>query len=83
MWVVAVTAVLAALVGGLVGAVVGSNSQQTMVEQFFPNRSALVKPQDIQEVLAKVEPAVVSIDSDSGSGGDGPVATSSSRPGPA
>ena len=51
---------------------VGSNSQQTMVEQFFPNRSALVKPQDIQAVLARVEPAVVSIDSDSGSGGNGP-----------
>jgi len=71
LWVVGVTAVLAALVGGLVGAVVGSNSQQTVVEQFFPNKSALVKPQDIQAVLARVEPAVVSIDSDSGNGGNG------------
>jgi S1-C subfamily serine protease len=70
VWVVGVTAVVAALLGGVVGAVVGSNSQQTEVEQFFPNRSVLAKPQNIQEVLAKVEPAVVSIDSDSsGSGG--------------
>jgi serine protease Do len=71
VWVVGVTAVLAALVGGLVGAVVGSNSQQTIVEEFFPNKSALVRPQDVQAVLAKVEPAVVSIDSDSGSAGNG------------
>jgi S1-C subfamily serine protease len=74
MWVVLVTAVLAAVLGGLVGAVVGAGSQQTIVQSFFPNRSALVHPQDVQAVLAKVEPAVVSIDSDSngtgGSGGD-------------
>ncbi len=69
MWVVGITALVAALVGGVVGAVVGSRSQQTEVEQFFPNRSVLAKPQDIQEVLAKVEPAVVSIDSQSGSDG--------------
>ena len=61
-----VTAVVAALVGGLVGAVVGAGSQQTIVQSFFPNRSVLATPQDIQEVLAKVEPAVVSIDSESG-----------------
>jgi S1-C subfamily serine protease len=82
LWVVVVTAVLAALVGGLVGAVVGSGSQQTFVEKFFPNTSALAKPQDIQEVLAKVEPAVVSIDSRSGAsssslGGDFVVAAGS------
>ncbi len=71
-WVVLVTAVLAAVVGGLVGAVVGAGSQKTIVESFFPNRSALVHPQDVQAVLARVEPAVVSIDSDSdGSGGSG------------
>jgi S1-C subfamily serine protease len=69
IWVVGITALVAALVGGLVGAVVGSSSQQTEVETFFPNRSVLAKPGDIQAVLAKVEPAVVSIDSDSGSGG--------------
>ena len=73
VWVVGITAVVAALLGGVVGAVVGSRSQQTEVERFFPNRSVLTKPQDIQEVLAKVESAVVSIDSDSSgssSGGD-------------
>jgi putative serine protease PepD len=32
-----------------------------MVEKFFPNRSVLVRPTDVQEVLAKVLPAVVSI----------------------
>jgi S1-C subfamily serine protease len=68
-WVVGITAVVAALIGGLTGAVIGSRSQQTEVEKFFPNASALARPQDIQEVLAKVEPAVVSIDSESGSGG--------------
>ena len=71
LWVVGITAVLAALVGALVGAVVGTSSQQTEVEQFFPNRSVLAKPQDVQEVLAKVEPAVVSIDSESGAGAVG------------
>ncbi|MGO8872433.1 MAG: S1C family serine protease [Acidimicrobiales bacterium] len=65
-----VTAVLAAMIGGLVGALVGVGSQQTIVERFFPNRSVLAKPQDVQAVLAAVEPAVVSIDSQSGGGGD-------------
>ncbi len=72
MWVVVVTAIVAALLGGLVGAVVGANTQQTVIEKYFPNRSVLARPQDIQEVLAKVEPAVVSIDSQSG-GGTGSV----------
>ena len=71
MLVVVVTAVLAALVGGLVGALVGSDSQQTIVEKFFPTRSALARPQDVQSVLAEVEPAVVSIDSQSDSGEGG------------
>ena len=69
LWLVVLTAVVAALVGGLVGAVVGAGSQQTIVRTFAPNRSVLTRPQDIQEVLAKVEPAVVSIDSQSGSTG--------------
>ncbi len=69
MWVVGITALVAALVGGFVGALVGSGSQQTEVERFFPNQSVLAKPQDVQGVLAKVEPAVVSVDSESGSGG--------------
>jgi len=66
LWVVILTAVVAAAVGGLVGAVVGVGSQQTIVKSFFPNRSALVHPTDVQAVLARVEPAVVSIDSQSG-----------------
>jgi putative serine protease PepD len=68
LWLVLVTALVAALVGGLVGAVVGAGSQQTIVTTFAPNRSVLTRPQDVQEVLAKVEPAVVSIDSESGGG---------------
>jgi S1-C subfamily serine protease len=66
IWVVAITAVVAALIGALVGAVVGAGSQQTEIQKFFPNQSALVHPQDIQAVLAKVEPAVVSITSEAG-----------------
>ena len=66
LWVVVLTAVVAALVGGLVGAVVGAGSQQTIVQSFFPNRSALVHPEDVQAVLSRVEPAVVAIDSESG-----------------
>jgi S1-C subfamily serine protease len=69
LWLVVIVALVAALVGGLVGAVVGAGSQQTIVTSFSPNRSVLAHPQDVQAVLAKVEPAVVSIDSQSGAGG--------------
>ena len=69
VWVVVISAMLAALVGGLIGAEVGSESQQTIVKQFFPNNSVLARPQDIQEILAKVEPAVVSIAAESAGGG--------------
>ena len=69
VWLVVLSAAVAALVGSVVGAEVGSNSQQTIVKQFFPNSSALTKPQDIQEILAKVEPAVVSINADAGGSG--------------
>jgi S1-C subfamily serine protease len=70
--VVIATAVLAAAIGAVAGALVGINHQQTVVEKFFPNKSVFAKPQDIQSVLAKVEPAVVSIDSHAvqSSGGD-------------
>jgi S1-C subfamily serine protease len=72
MAVVIATAVLAAAIGAIAGAVVGINHQQTVVEKFFPNKSVLAQPQDIQAILAKVEPAVVSIDSHAvqNSGGD-------------
>ena len=70
--VVIATALLAGAVGAIAGAVVGVNHQQTVVKEFFPNKSVLTQPHDIQEVLAKVEPAVVSIDSHAiqGAGGD-------------
>ena len=61
-WVVAVTAVVAALVGAAVGLAVGHGAETTVVERFFPNRSVLSKPNDVQSVLSRVEPAVVSID---------------------
>ncbi|HMD46709.1 MAG TPA: trypsin-like peptidase domain-containing protein, partial [Acidimicrobiales bacterium] len=67
--VVVVTAVIAGLVGAVVGAVVGANHQQTVVEKFFPNQSVLTKPTDIQAILSKVEPSVVSIDTTVISGG--------------
>lgn len=53
------------------GAVVGSRSQETVVEKFFPNQSVLHSPSpgDVQAVLAKVEPAVVSISTTVISGG--------------
>ena len=73
--VVIVVAVLAAAVGSMVGAIVGVGSQQTIIKQYFPNTSVLAQPKDIQGILAVVEPAVVSIDSESvqtgsSSGGD-------------
>ena len=70
--VVIATALLAGAVGAIAGAVIGINHQQTVIKEFFPNKSVLTQPHDVQEVLAKVEPAVVSIDSHAvqGSGGD-------------
>ncbi|MCL4422777.1 MAG: trypsin-like peptidase domain-containing protein, partial [Actinobacteria bacterium] len=44
-----------------VGASVALGSQRTIVETFFPNKSLLARPQDVQAVLSKVLPAVVSI----------------------
>jgi putative serine protease PepD len=72
--VVVLTAVLAALVGGAVGYEAAAHSQQTIVEKFFPNSASFPKPADIQEILAKVEPAVVSIDTTAVThGGNGTV----------
>ncbi len=75
-WVTVVVAValISAAVGGLIGATVGIHNQQTIVETFGANRSLLPAMGDIQAILARVEPAVVSIDSQStstgGVGGD-------------
>ncbi len=72
--VVVVVALLAAAVGGFVGATVGIGNQKTIVETFGTNRSVLPAMGNVQGILAKVEPAVVSIDSQStqtgGVGGD-------------
>ncbi|MDA8186494.1 MAG: trypsin-like peptidase domain-containing protein [Actinomycetota bacterium] len=62
--VAAVAALVGALVGGAVGGVLGRASERTVVEKFFPNRSVLARPADVQAVLAKVMPAVVSIDTE-------------------
>ncbi|HET6793810.1 MAG TPA: trypsin-like peptidase domain-containing protein [Acidimicrobiales bacterium] len=62
-----VVAVVAALIGGAAGAGIyraagGGGSGQTVVEQYSPNSSVIAeRPQDIQGILAKVLPAVVSI----------------------
>ena len=73
IWVVGVTAVVAALVGAGAGLWVGLGSQQTVVESYFPNKSVLAHPADVQGILAKVEPAVVSIDTTVFTGGSGTV----------
>ncbi len=70
--VVVVAALVGGGLGGLIGAALARNDQQTIVRQFFPNASVLAKPQDVQEVLAKVLPAVVSIDTQAGQAGNGP-----------
>ena len=63
VWLVVLVALIAGVVGSLVGATVGINQQQTIVKEFFPTRSVIPGVGDIQAILAKVEPAVVSVDS--------------------
>jgi S1-C subfamily serine protease len=76
LYLVILTVVLGGVVGGVVGYGAARGAEQTVIEKFFPNQSVLVQPTDIQEVLARVEPAVVSIETSgfvkSGTG-DGPV----------
>jgi S1-C subfamily serine protease len=59
---------IAALVGGLIGggivAYADDGDGGTSVRVFGTNSSKLAKPKDIQGVLAKVEPAVVSVRTD-------------------
>jgi S1-C subfamily serine protease len=71
IWVVGATAVIAAVLGAVIGVLSGIGTQQTIVERFFPNQSVLGKPVDIQAVLSRVEPAVVSIDTTVFSGSSG------------
>jgi putative serine protease PepD len=73
MSVVVVTAVLAAGIGGTVGYIAARDSQQTIVERFTPNAASFGKPPDIQAVLAKVEPAVVSIETQGTQRGHGAI----------
>jgi S1-C subfamily serine protease len=76
LYLVVLTVVLGAVVGGFVGYAAARGAQQSVIEKFFPNQSVLVHPSDIQEVLARVEPAVVSIETsgfETSSNGDGPV----------
>jgi S1-C subfamily serine protease len=71
IWVVSATAIVAAVIGAAVGVVSGIGVQQTVIEKFFPNQSVLAKPADIQAILARVEPSVVSIDTTVYTGGTG------------
>jgi S1-C subfamily serine protease len=76
LYLVVLTVVLGGVVGGFVGYAAARGAQQTVIEKFFPNQSVLVQPTDIQEVLARVEPAVVSIETSgfaTSRAGDGPV----------
>jgi putative serine protease PepD len=62
MWVVIplVAAIIGALVGG--GIVAATRKTKTVTASSFgPNQSVIAKPQDIQGILARVQPGVVSI----------------------
>src|SRR5205814_9744216 len=50
-------------VGAAVEATVGHSSGRTVVS-YSGNTSKIVKPQDVQSILAKVEPGVVSIETE-------------------
>ena len=60
--VVLIAAVLGAVVGGGVVALVASRAPRTIVREYFPFKAGKVQVGDIQSVLASVLPAVVSID---------------------
>ena len=63
---VALTAALVgAVVGGGVVAIFASKAPQTIVREYFPEKSGKVKVGDIQSILASVLPSVVSIDTSS------------------
>jgi S1-C subfamily serine protease len=64
VWVIVavVAALISALVGGGVGAVVAHSSKKTtVIRQTFTSSTPIAKPADIHQILAKVQPAVVSI----------------------
>jgi putative serine protease PepD len=74
MAVVLVAALAGALVGGGVGALTGRRAGETSPTSskvsFGANSSRIAKPQDIQGILAKVQPAVVAVRTEAISGGD-------------
>ncbi|MGH9043239.1 MAG: S1C family serine protease [Acidimicrobiales bacterium] len=55
-------AVIGGLVGGLVGYLCARGAEQTIVERFYPASPGFARLPDIQTILGKVEPAVVSIE---------------------
>ena len=66
-------ALVAALAGGIVGGAIVARARpanRTVVRTLAPNTSKFAKPQDVQGVLAKVEPATVSIRTQAFQGGD-------------
>jgi serine protease Do len=73
VWIVAglVAVLIAGLVGGVIGALVekpSSSSSTVITPKFSSNTSALPKPGDIQSILARVEPAVVNVNTQGGGG---------------
>ena len=68
-----VAGLVGAVVGGAVGAVVADRGEEAApaAPAFDRNRSVIAQPQDIQEILAKVQPGVVSIRTEAFRGGGG------------
>jgi putative serine protease PepD len=73
-WIIAglVAILIAGLVGGVVGALLekpsSSSSSSITTPRFASNNSVLPKPGDVQSILARVEPAVVNINTQGGGG---------------
>jgi putative serine protease PepD len=73
IWIVAglVAILIAGLVGGVIGSVLekpSSSSGTIITPKFTSNTSVLPKPGDVQSILARVEPAVVNINTQGGGG---------------
>jgi putative serine protease PepD len=73
-----VGAVVGATVGALLGIHLGRHSTTTIVREIVPAPDRVTKINDIPSIVARVEPAVVSITTDQGSG-TGIVVTASGR----
>jgi putative serine protease PepD len=68
-----VAALIGAVIGGAIGALVAGNGglREPPAPAFPNNSSAIARPQDIQQILAKVQPGVVSIRTQAFQGGGG------------